>query len=167
MKVRDATPDDAPAVAAIKVAGWRAAYHGLVPDAALAALDVGQLTGQWRTVIASLVVPSGCLVAERDGVVAGYVAFGAYRWPELSGAGEVYALYVDPAAWAQGLGRALMKAAQQRLEAAGLSEQALWVLETNQPGRRFYEALGWSWDGASDARCEVEGALEVRYRRTA
>jgi len=167
MRVRDATPDDAPAIAAIKVAGWRAAYRGLLPDSALAALDVDRLTGEWRSALTSLASPGGCLVAELDGAVVGYVVFGAYRWPELPGAGEVYALYVDPTHWGGGAGRALMEAAAQRLAAAGLTEQALWVLETNQAGRRFYEALGWSWDGVTDARCELEGAVEARYRFTA
>jgi len=167
-EIRDATPADARRIAAIKVAGWQAAYRGLLPDSALDSLDVDRLTDEWSQRLTS---PSACLVVVDHDAVAGYVVLGPYRWtkaddPALKHAGEVYACYVDPDRWGGGLGRRLMTAAQARLEDAGLADQALWVLETNQAGRRFYEALGWSWDGARDERCELDDALEVRYRNT-
>ncbi|HUW16385.1 MAG TPA: GNAT family N-acetyltransferase, partial [Actinomycetes bacterium] len=77
-----------------------------------------------------------------------------------------YALYVDPSRWGGGAGRALVAAAEARLRVLGHAEAALWVLEANQLGRSFYETVGWSADGAQAARCEVDDALEVRYRRT-
>ncbi|MFZ0324545.1 MAG: GNAT family N-acetyltransferase, partial [Actinomycetes bacterium] len=165
-RVRDAVVDDARAIAEIKVAGWRAAYRGLLPDSALDALDVEELTVDWARQIAVLQEPSGCLVVESDQVVLGYGVFGRYRWPELSQAGEVYAFYVDPTAWGRGLGRTLMTAVEARLEAAGFVDLALWVLQTNQAGRRFYEALGWASDETVGDRCEVDRAPEIRYRKT-
>jgi GNAT superfamily N-acetyltransferase len=108
----------------------------------------------------------GYLAASDDGTVVGYAVFGPYRWDDLAGAGEVYALYVDPDVWGGGAGRALLRAAEARLRALGHHEAALWVLETNRLGRGFYEALGWSADGAQAALCELDDAVEVRYRRT-
>ncbi len=168
-EVRVAAPGDSRSLATIKVAGWRAAYRGLLPDSVLDGLDVDRTTDLWATSIGSLTAPSGCLVVLDRDVVAGYAAFGPYRWeepddPMLRQAGEIYAFYVDPGRWGRGLGRRLMTATQERLEDAGLDDQALWVLETNQAGRRFYEALGWSWDGARGDRCELDDAPEVRYR---
>ncbi|MFZ0322594.1 MAG: GNAT family N-acetyltransferase, partial [Actinomycetes bacterium] len=74
--MRDAVVEDARAVAEIKVAGWRAAYQGLLPDSALDALDVGELTVDWARQIAVLQEPSGCLVVEVDRIVRGYGVFG-------------------------------------------------------------------------------------------
>lgn len=168
--VRDAAAGDAEAIGRIKRASWRAAYRGLLPDAALDGLDEHRLASDFRRGIVDLQAqasPSGgLLVAERAGVVVGYVVFGPYRWDELLGVGEVYALYVDPVRWGGGAGSALLAAAERRLSALGHEEAALWVLEDNQVGRGFYEAVGWRADGARGERCEVDGAVEVRYRRT-
>ena len=40
VELREATPADAPALAAVQVASWRAAYRGLMPDGVLAGLSV-------------------------------------------------------------------------------------------------------------------------------
>lgn len=165
--LRDADSGDAAVLAAIKVAGWRTGYRGLLADSVLDALDIDQLTDEWSQTLTDLQEPSACLVVERDGEVAGYAVLGPYRWPDLAEAGEIYACYIDPQHWGRGLGRRLLTAASQRLEAAGFADQALWVLDTNQAGRRFYEALGWSYDGATAMRCEVPDVPEVRYRRQA
>ncbi|MEU6929538.1 hypothetical protein AB0A05_10295 [Streptomyces sp. NPDC046374] len=44
MPIREAAPSDAAAVAAVHIRSWRAAYRGLVPDAYLDSLDVGERT---------------------------------------------------------------------------------------------------------------------------
>lgn len=40
--------DDARAIAAVHIASWRAAYRGLLPDAALDALTLDGREGDWR-----------------------------------------------------------------------------------------------------------------------
>jgi GNAT superfamily N-acetyltransferase len=104
-------------------------------------------------------------VAEAEGEVVGYVALGPYRWEDLPGFAEIYALYVDPARWGVGVGRQLMATAEGDLSREGFVDAALWVLEANCPGRRFYEHAGWVSDGERGERCEVENAPEVRYRK--
>jgi hypothetical protein len=43
---------------------------------------------------------------------------------------------------------------------------SLWVLETNDLGRRFYERNGWAWDGAvSDHQFECANRPIVSYGR--
>jgi GNAT superfamily N-acetyltransferase len=167
--VRDAVEADADRLGRIKVAGWQAAYRGLLPDDALDQMDPPRIAAGFADGIAELrqlAAPDRVfLVATDDDVVVGYVVAGPYRWDEIPGAGEVYALYVDPDRWGSGAGRALMVAVEGRLQALGHPEAALWVLEANQVGRGFYEAVGWVADGASGERCEVDNAREVRYRR--
>jgi len=168
--VRDAVESDADRLGQIKVTGWRAAYRGLVSDAALDRMDVDEVAAGFGRAIAETVrgerPGEAVLVAAEAGLVVGYAVLGPYRWDEIPGAGEVYALYVDPDLWGGGAGRALLQAAEGRLRALGHAQAALWVLAANQVGRGFYEAVGWSADGAQAARCEVDDALEVRYRRT-
>jgi len=61
----------------------------------------------------------------------------------------IYAIYLVPAAWDQGIGRQLMTAPLGRLGEAGYDQATLWVLDSNARARRFYEAGGWHADGAA------------------
>ncbi|MBV9093965.1 MAG: hypothetical protein JO132_08830 [Streptosporangiaceae bacterium] len=59
-----------------------------------------------------------------------------------------------------------MAAALERLAAAGFEQAILWVLDSNVRARRFYEAGGWSTDGAvKDDDSRGFRMTEVRYRR--
>ena len=104
------------------------------------------------------------LVAERDGEVVGFANVGPAEDP--AGAGELYALNVDPAHWGTGAGRALLQAAQAELARLGFGELVLWVLPANARARRFYERAGWAGDG-TERTVDALGVTvpEVRYRR--
>ncbi len=77
------------------------------------------------------------------------LAFGPCRDEDAAGAGELFALYIDPARWRTGAGRALLHAARERLRELGFPEAVLWVLCGNDAAERFYAADGWSRDGSS------------------
>jgi GNAT superfamily N-acetyltransferase len=60
-----------------------------------------------------------------------------------------------------------MAAAEDQWRAVrGITMLVLWVFEQNQPGRAFYEHLGWRPDGARQV-LEIGEArpVEIRYRR--
>jgi len=65
----------------------------------------------------------------------------------------------------QGIGRRLFAKAIHDLAQRGYREVTLWVLDTNQRARSFYESAGWVPDGATKTE-ELPGAVlrEVRYR---
>jgi ribosomal protein S18 acetylase RimI-like enzyme len=65
------------------------------------------------------------------------------------------------------MGRRLMEEARGRLAVAGFTQVTLWVLDSNDRARRFYEAGGWSADGAAKQDDSRGFPLsEVRYRRS-
>ena len=158
--VRPATPDDARTIADIQVETWRAAYPGVMPQEVLDALDVGDRARNWAHWLT--VDATAQFVAERSGAGVGFVSAGPCRHED--GAGEVYAIYVRPAAWGTGSGWALMDAAVAWL-AERWREAILWVAEENPRARRFYERYGWV---SETTRVEevVPGAhvSEVLYR---
>jgi GNAT superfamily N-acetyltransferase len=78
---------------------------------------------------------------------------------------ELYALYVRPAWWSTGTGRALMERVLARSSRAGYLSIALWVLRDNHRARRFYERAGFAPDGATNVLERVGGVTELRYRR--
>ncbi|HHX30401.1 MAG TPA: GNAT family N-acetyltransferase, partial [Clostridiaceae bacterium] len=61
-------------------------------------------------------------------------------------AGEIMALYLLRDFQDRGLGFQLMKAAMEELNK--MPQIILWVLEGNERAIRFYESLGFCFDGA-------------------
>jgi GNAT superfamily N-acetyltransferase len=123
IRLREGGPRDAASVARVQHASWRTAYLGMLPHEILVALD-------------------GVVVAELGADVVGFVSFGPIRERIPGYGGEFYALYVLPEAQGCGVGTALMAQAARSLVRNRWAGAAVWVLEENHPGRRFYERLG-------------------------
>jgi ribosomal protein S18 acetylase RimI-like enzyme len=162
--IRLATPADVPTLARVHVATWQAAYRGILPDAQLVGLSLvdaetnwhGNMNRQERT----------NLVAEVNGEVAGFVAFGPTRDPDLDpvSIGEIYGIYLHPSVWRSGYGRALMDEALRRLSDDGFIEVMLWTWERNVRARAFYERLGFLTDIAVKSDRFGPRLTELRYR---
>ncbi|MFI9202064.1 GNAT family N-acetyltransferase [Streptomyces sp. NPDC053048] len=168
VRIRKMTDDDLEPVAALRVAGWRSAYAGLVPRSHLDAMDAAADAARHRALRArgddtdDTVVHE---VAERAGEVVGWVCYGPCRDAgPPAGSGELYALYVHPELIGTGVGRALWEAALGGARRRGYARMTLWVLKGNARARRFYEHAGWAPDGA-ESLDDIDGTPvpEVRY----
>jgi GNAT superfamily N-acetyltransferase len=107
------------------------------------------------------------LVAEQDeGGLLGLTACGASRDPDAGTAtGEIRTFFVAAGRWRQGVGRALMAAALADLAARGHRDATVWSFAANDRANSFYEAQGFTRDGAERTE-EVWAHLpELRYRR--
>jgi GNAT superfamily N-acetyltransferase len=168
--VRPARAEDAGQIALVHVRSWQGAYRGLIPQAFLDELDVAQRTRTWERALAEADNPrAGVLVADDGGNVVGFVGYFPSRDPDADPdlIGEIGAIYLLPGAWGGGIGKRLMEAALGRLAGAGFTQVTLWVLDSNDRARRFYEAGGWSADGAAKQDDSRGFPLsEVRYRRS-
>jgi ribosomal protein S18 acetylase RimI-like enzyme len=140
MAVRRATVDDAEAIERIRVETWRATYRGLLPDGLIDQLQPNAERRRERLGSA----PSSELnfVAEEGTGVVGYAFAGAERTHDSEYSGEVYAIYVLPAAQGKGHGRALIGECARELAARGMTSLLIWVLRENAIGRGFYERIG-------------------------
>jgi GNAT superfamily N-acetyltransferase len=161
MHVRLAHGGDALAVETIRVHGWRVAYRHILPAAELDALPID--AARWRERFEKPPPGWTTFVAEHDATVIGFAAVGPSR--DEKGLGELYAIYVDPASWSGGAGRALISCAEEQLS-GDYPVATLWVLTENPRARRFYELAGWRPDGAvkTQERWGVE-TEELRYRK--
>ena len=177
--IRRAAPADARALAEIVVRGWQTAYRGILPDDLLAGLSIGarKIAFRMRLEIGNN-DEDPIWVAEMAGAAVGFVSCGPPRDDDLQVRDcasnrqserlrrslEIYAIYVDPASWRGGAGRALLETATTYLQARGAEVLVLWVLEKNDAGRAFYEAMGWRPDGARQL-LDLGGFTvpEVRY----
>lgn len=155
--VRPARAEDASRLAEILIFGKRTAYRGIFHDDAVSfgEMQVLPLALGYRDDPARL---AGMRVYD-DGLVRGLMHL------RVDGdAAELVELYVDPFFQEQGVGRALVAAAEAEARAAGARTLHLWVLEKNAPGRRFYEAQGLAPTGE---RMREEGTPEwlLDYRK--
>ncbi|MFF5693585.1 GNAT family N-acetyltransferase [Streptomyces albidoflavus] len=171
--VREMVVGDAAAVSAVRVAGRRAAYAGVIPGAYLDAMSVERDAARREERFAAGRAAGLCdLVAVgADGQVAGWACCGPRDTPaDGPGAGEceLYALYVRPGLLGRGVGRALLEAVHEEAAARGWGALVLWVVEANARARRFYETAGYRADGGAQSE-EYAGVAvrEVRYRRPA
>lgn len=161
MQIRPAVPDDAPAIARVQVASWRAGYAGLLPADTLAGLDEPDWARRRRETLED---GRRVLVATDPGII-GFAAFGPSRAD--GGIGEVYAFYLDPDRWRQGVGSTLMRAVLAELDPAHASA-VLWVLRGNARALAFYAGHGWRPDGTSTMATGPGGVVldEIRLVRT-
>lgn len=158
--IRPAEPSDAHAIALVQVAGWHAAYRGLMPDAVLDAFTVPVRDATWQQNLAEGIEGLRITVLVRDGRVIAFASSGPCRGEP--GVGELWSLYAAPDAWGTGAGRALLDDALQHLAASGYETAMLRVLAGNARGVRFYERAGFCPDGEP---FEEGGLMSLRMRR--
>ena len=186
MVIRSGSAADAAPIAAVQRASWFAAYEGIISHETIdrvTAPDEGARVRQtfrtrpWQRMIVAVAGTPDTPEPGDPGIV-GYASFGPETdvltgpWPPpLTDAGrdglvaELYALYVRPAWWSTGTGRALMDRVLARTRAARYQSAVLWVLRDNARARRFYERAGFTPDGATHVLERLSGVTEVRYRR--
>jgi GNAT superfamily N-acetyltransferase len=161
-EVRPARPGDAGRLGEIFLASGRAAWAGHLPSEGLSRLT--SPAEEWEAQIANPEII--CLVAELDGEIAAFAVLCPSPDPDANrdAVALLDRLYADPAAWRKGLGRALLGEAMSELRHRGYRAATLWTATWNR-SRGFYEANGWSLDGASRERTFAGGTYtEVRYR---
>jgi len=104
--------------------------------------------------------PENVLVAETDGVVAGYVML--HQSIQLQShlhVLEVNGLAVDPGRQGRGLGRALMEEAMREARRRGARKLSLRVLASNVAARRLYESCGFTVEGVLVGEFVLDGEV--------
>ena len=167
IEVREATVDDAEAMAAVNAAGWREGYRGIVPEYYLDDLPISRWLREMKLGLANPRGDAFTRIAEIDGRFAGYcfVAAPGREVPDDSKEAELVAIYVYSEHWGQGVGRALLETALAETTRLGYDEIVLWTFERNDRALRLYHAAGFAPDGATRPFVPV-GTDTVRLRRT-
>lgn len=158
IQLRRATLEDAEAIAAIRIEGWRSTYRGMIPDSYLDDMDMNENVLHWRTILQALPSKEDALcvfVAVSDDEIVGFVSAMKLAEPKLGKEGEINAIYIRPHWQRCGIGKRMMHKAARSLQAMGCQTCVIWVIDGNAQARNFYEELGgeilveqdFSWDG--------------------
>ena len=137
---REATADDAPAVANVHVNSWKESFVGIVPDSFMKKLTIEKRTEAFRERFSD---PSYKMyVAElAGGEVVGFVDVGPPRQDAGKYDAELYAIYLLRNFQGKGIGARLFRRVTEFLKATGKRSMYLMALEAS-PYRPFYEKMG-------------------------
>jgi GNAT superfamily N-acetyltransferase len=162
VELRDATPDDAEALAGLVVAVAHHAYADLEP-VRVHALDPEDEAGEWRVRLED----TAAHVA-RVGVAGGRtVAASCWRLPEAdpadpAAAGTLTHLLVHPAAQNAGVGSALLGDAEETLRSRGTTAARMSLHKDAWWAARFLSSRGWQ----RDEEHPTDDVTSERWRRS-
>jgi GNAT superfamily N-acetyltransferase len=163
MLIREARPEDAPAIAHVHVESWRTTYHGIVAADYLAGLSIEERQTRWAEMLRHPARDACSFIAEDpSGAVIGFASGGPARDAALGYEGDLYAIYLLDVWQGQGIGRQLAAAVAERLAGSGLRSLLVWVLADN-PARGFYETLGGQKVVEREVQIGGQSLAEVGY----
>lgn len=140
MKIRTATPEDAPRIAWVHLESWKTTYPGIIPQTYIDGLQVENGIRNWQERLTQADGPV-VFVAEDDAGILGFAAGGAIVHPVEGFDGELGAIYLLATHQKRGAGAALVRQIAGALVERGFTSMVAWVLKEN-PSRRFYERIG-------------------------
>jgi len=167
VSVRMAWSADAPAIAAVQVAAWRAGYADLLPVEVLETLDADEFAAAWT---AALDKPKDArnrvLVALERATVRGFAVTGPCGDPDADPVadGEVSELVVQPGARRQGHGSRLLQACADTLRQDRFTRALTWLPAGDDRTRTFLTEAGWGPDQAH-RELDLHGDGSVRVKQ--
>ena len=153
IRIRDAVPDDAGAIAAAHIASWRAAYTHIFPPSIFdaPAFDRSRIE-MWRRWTHSPTPDRRLIVATADERVVGFAHIGHSGDPaheQRPRFGELFGFYAHPDVWGTGVTKLMMDSALSSLRDLGVDHAVVWTLADAHRARAFYEKSGWSLTGST------------------
>jgi GNAT superfamily N-acetyltransferase len=161
--IREATAEDASAIAEVHVSAWQTSYTAILPPDVLAGLSAESRAAMWKEGLSQSRGINFLFVAENaDGEVIGFTGGGLSDEDIKGYAGEIRVIYILEAYQRIGVGRKLFRAAVARLIDKGITSMLVWVFKDSLY-REFYEKLGGELIGEKVYEIAGENYLAVGY----
>jgi ribosomal protein S18 acetylase RimI-like enzyme len=163
INIRDASPSDCIAIAALHAANWRQYYRGIYSDYFLDNEVEQERLAVWQQRFSAPTANQQVIVATAGDVVLGFACLFLDEdpfWGSL-----LDNLHVSGLAQRSGIGKRLLQECAARiLMGAKSTKLYLWVYQANEAARRVYEHLGAS-HVATEEQVTKDGvrAMACRY----
>jgi ribosomal protein S18 acetylase RimI-like enzyme len=145
--IQIAKSENASEIAKVHLSSKKLAEKNIVDAAYLDSLSVSAFEQNWKEWLAA--EETQVFIAWDGHIPAGFISIGPLRTPPPGTSKirplyvrEIYALYVSPDYFRQGVGLALVRHAAAALIEQGQKSLCLWVLEKNTRAKAFYDSLG-------------------------
>ncbi|MFG6430214.1 GNAT family N-acetyltransferase [Roseateles sp. LYH14W] len=140
--LRPMRAEDADTVAALHATSWRSAYRGMLTDDFLDNQVVADRQAVWRERLQGpATAPAFGVVAEdAKGQMIGFTYVLLHHDPVWGSL--IDNLHVLPEHKGDGIGRRLLQAVAKQLGTEHTRPCFLWVLDANEPAKRFYARMG-------------------------
>jgi phosphinothricin acetyltransferase len=150
LTVRDATPEDAEAIARI--------YNQGIEDRLATLETLLRTADERRQWMAGRAERHPVMVAEAaDGKVVGWASLNQFNPRPAYDYVADFSVYVDRAARGSGVGKALLEALEQRARQIGFHKLVLAAFPTNTAGMRLYERRGFTTVGIYQEQGQLDG----------
>lgn len=167
--LREADQSDVKTLAHLHVVGGRSSYEGLVDQTYLDSLTEEDFIQRWKGWLQDGV--QVVLAEEKEtSSICGFCGFGLLKTPPPGSSpirpqysSEIYAIYILPDFWRQGIGTRLMKDCVARLQEEGHDSLCLWVLKGNERAGLFYEYFGGQRIGKHTIEVGPSKVIEICY----
>lgn len=164
--LRPAVPSDSEGIAKVHTRSWQSAYRGILPDDWLADLKWQDRKERWDRQLPTQSPRAIYVATNSQNEIVGFASIGPARDEDLDPEEffELYAIYLSPDTWRNGLGSRLLSAVLEQIPSK-FRQLTLWVLTENLQGRSFYEKSGFVKYGAAKM-ADILGHQreEIRYR---
>ena len=147
IEIYQAGENEAGLLGVLHVEGWKGSYGGIVDADYIQSVTAEKRKDQWLEWMKDSDMEVWIAYVANHPV--GFVSFGTVKTnPPGNSAirplysSEIYSLYIIRDYWKQGVGRALMRKAAERLKERKHTSTCLWVLDKNKNAIGFYEKMG-------------------------
>lgn len=162
ISIRRGIEEDSEIISKIYAESWKCAYKGMVPDEYLKDLKDDFWVEKFKNWISEGNLNVKIIYA--DDKAAGAIAYGKSRDDKFSDYAEIWSFYLIPEYYRKGLGTKLMKSVLCEMRDEGYKHCYLWVLETNNNARRFYEKIGFrSNNDKCHSKILNKDLIDIRY----
>jgi ribosomal protein S18 acetylase RimI-like enzyme len=146
MSIRAITENDIEQIAELHRLSRRESENGIIRDSDLDRKSHADFVHNWQDWLSDNEIYKICF--EDNGVLKGFSLFGRVKTRPAFDRGvvpkfgaEIYALYVHPDYFRQGVGKALFSETCRLLQDQKHYGLILWALKKNQPAQAFYTSL--------------------------
>ncbi|KYH34009.1 protease synthase and sporulation negative regulatory protein PAI 1 [Clostridium tepidiprofundi DSM 19306] len=144
--IRYANSDDAKELGIIHSQSWKIAYKGIVPDSVLNNISAEKREKYFYNALTEKIEEDALIFVDDKPI--GFICIGKCRDNDLDDSyGEIWGIYLLPSYWNQGLGYKLINWGINALIDRGFKNIILWVLKENINACKFYEKVGFCFEG--------------------